>query len=351
LSALPLLVVPTHLMWRFTIYGAWLPNTYHAKVTEPWPQAGVRYLGCFVLEYAYWLWLPVALVAFVHLARSRRLAILSQLGSVVAVAACTLHVAYYVLFVGGDHFEWRVFSWLVIPLAIATLRMLDTLGLRAWAALAYFGIWWLASLSIPWTHWLHSRERWTRAQTSGMMIPVAPHFPGPLRSLALPFDAHQRWLIEHGVCVRHREHQVFYETMREICPTREEGARIAGEDFPVIVGGTVGVLGWTLPHVVILDTFGLNDYVAARADWNPALRFMAHEKKPPAAYIRAFRPNVELIMKPLDPAAAAAAGRVFDKEARLEVRPRDRPLTASEIGDIEAYWWKLADSGALGNKR
>ena len=61
--ALPLLIPVVHVLWRRARYGFWLPNTYYAKQVAAWPEAGVRYFAAFVLEYAYWIWLALALVA------------------------------------------------------------------------------------------------------------------------------------------------------------------------------------------------------------------------------------------------------------------------------------------------
>ena len=105
-----------HVLWRRATYGQWLPNTYYAKYVAPWPQAGLRYLAAFVLEYAWWVWLAVALVACLRGLRPRsdtfsvRLRALSPAAAVALLATCALvaQLAYYVLLVGGDHFEFRV---------------------------------------------------------------------------------------------------------------------------------------------------------------------------------------------------------------------------------------------------
>ena len=40
LACLPLLASPIHFLWRWSFYGAWLPNTYYAKAGDPWPEYG-----------------------------------------------------------------------------------------------------------------------------------------------------------------------------------------------------------------------------------------------------------------------------------------------------------------------
>ena len=61
--------------------------------------------------------------------------------------------------------------------------------------------------------------------------------------------------------------------------------------YPVVADGTIGLIGWSLPRVNVIDTLGLNDYVIAR---NPDLFWvplMAHERRPPAGYVECFEPN------------------------------------------------------------
>jgi arabinofuranosyltransferase len=56
---------------------------------------------------------------------------------------------------------------------------------------------------------------------------------------------------------------------------------------------SVGIFAWTLPHVAILDLFGLNDRVIAhRPPVAGKERLMAHDRQPPPGYIECFRPNV-----------------------------------------------------------
>lgn len=78
----PFAAVAAHLIWRLGYYGQWLPNTYYAKVVEAWPESGLRYLLCFVLEYGLWFaaviigWSLIGALLEVdenrHMAHSRR---------------------------------------------------------------------------------------------------------------------------------------------------------------------------------------------------------------------------------------------------------------------------------------
>ena len=124
----PLLLVVAHLLWRRWYYGAWVPNTYHAKQVVAWPDAGARYTASFILEYAVWVW---ALVGAVVLGRTLwrlhreglapgRLA--SRVPGTIAACVFVLHVAYYTFVVGGDHFEYRAYAYLIIPMAVALAK-------------------------------------------------------------------------------------------------------------------------------------------------------------------------------------------------------------------------------------
>ena len=59
-----LLGIVAHVAWRWSVYSDLLPNTYYAKQVAPWPAAGIVYLTSFLLEYAGWVWLLVALDLF-----------------------------------------------------------------------------------------------------------------------------------------------------------------------------------------------------------------------------------------------------------------------------------------------
>ena len=102
----PLAVVVAHEAWRLAFYGAWLPNTYYAKVSGAWPQSGVRYLWSFTLEYALWAVAAVAVWALVGgLRRGGRPRILptdrrelaARAPAAAGVLALLLHFAYYTL--------------------------------------------------------------------------------------------------------------------------------------------------------------------------------------------------------------------------------------------------------------
>ena len=148
---------------------------------------------------------------------------------------------------------------------------------------------------LPWLHWSHTRHLMTRAETFKLHHRVAPHLPAAVRWYGAAWDDLEGWLIRHLVGLRHQEHKIFGELQVARFPARAIGAQISGQGHPVLAYHTVGVPGWVLPNVAILDWFGLNDVVIAHAKPTRATseeRQMAHDRGPPAGYIDCFRPNV-----------------------------------------------------------
>ena len=320
IGSLPLLVVPFHLLWRHAIYGEWLPNTYYAKSLGAWPQSGVRYAAAFVLEYGLLVWIAMALIWLIRRHRLDR-------GQWLVGGVLAAHFVYYTLITGGDHFEFRVLSHLIPLAGIFLVWFAADLGLRPAAALGVLGLWLISSWPIPWTHYAETRHLTTRAETLKMVRPIAGRFPPGLRLYAQAFDDLQAWLIEHSVCTRHQEHKVFHLHMRNVLPTRAEGAKIAWSGRPVVESGTVGVLAWVLPHVAVIDLLGLNDYAVARfPPPKPESRQMAHDRLAPVQYAASFRPNIDI------------------RNGVAHELPRAEPLTDADIVRLEREWRHVAEA-------
>ncbi len=259
---LALLPVALHVAWRRWFYGEWLPNTFYAKVTEPWPEAGLRYLASFAFENGTWLWALLAAVwVVVAIARSHRRvpALLWQrLPAVAAVATVLVHAGYYVLRVGGDHFEYRVLSELV-PLGV--------LSAAAMAARLSFGARLPTGAAIGLL--LASGVGWLQLWLLHQPPPVpnfralAPHVPAFAKPLARWFDSQQAWLQLRAICVRCDRHASVLLDFEGQFPHRMTVT--GGNDaLPIYLTPTVGLAGWRLPDCAILDLHGLNDWVVAR---------------------------------------------------------------------------------------
>jgi len=328
--ALPVLAVPAHLIWRKITYGAWLPNTYYAKQVGAWPESGIRYAASFILEYAVWIWLALALVWLVKRVRAGAgPSVRIPVCAVIAIGVLIMHFVYYTFVVGGDHFEYRVYSHLVLLLFISGAWLASRSFSRRWPVVASMLLFVVLSWPIPWTHWAETRSLETRDETHVMIRPVAGRFPQPLRAYVGIFDELQQWLITHRACMRHQEHKIFHEHQFRIFPTREYGERIPWKDHPVFAVRTVGIPGWVMPHVGIIDLFGLNDYVIARSPTRSDLgqeRIMAHDRIAPEGYLECFQINVEPIVP-----------------GRLRIHDRPSPLTDGDIIGCEERWWSWAD--------
>jgi arabinofuranosyltransferase len=281
----PLLAVLLHVAWRRAFYGEWLPNTYFAKVTAPWPDAGWRYLYCFAFEHGAWWWaLGAAAWSAVALRRGAlapRQLVVTRLPAVAAVTATLAQVGYYTLRVGGDHFEYRVFSHLV-PLGVLSLAAMaawcsarPALPLLACGGLALAGgVGWLHLALVPPAQPPH-------------YVSFASCLPAWARPLVREYDRHQLWLQLQFVGMRCAWHAAALATNARLYHRDGEAAPdlwkpwrtpVDVDDLPVIRSPVVGLVAWKLPDVHVIDQLGLCDRVAART---PLLAWSA--PIPPAA--------------------------------------------------------------------
>ena len=317
-SLAPLLLIVAHVLWRRWFYGEWLPNTYFAKKVGSFPASGARYLASFVLEYA--LWLPAAL-ALAAAIRHRLVPRNWRSPRLLAGLAVVAHVGYYTFNIGGDHFEYRIYSYLVpllvVGLVWAVTRLTDDRRLAIGLVVTSLGL----SAVIPSIHLSVSRQQ-TTWEPRLVHNPVAPHLPAPASAYAAVFDDLQVWLHERGVGMRHQSHKLFWEHMVDYLPSRTEGsAAFDGVENPVVQTSGVGVVGWVFARAHLLDYYGLNDWVVARTPPLPEhIEHMAHARRPPPGYFEAFEPN--LLITPT---------------WRTE-HVRKAPMTDERIRQLEAEW-------------
>jgi arabinofuranosyltransferase len=254
-AALPLLVVVAHLLWRRATYGAWLPNTYAAKVVAAWPAAGCLYFANFVLEHGTWA--VVALAAVVgwreRLGRVARTALLRPRG--IAVVTVLAQTGYYTLVVGGDHFDYRVYVPLVPLCGLLVVHCLGRLPRGAMRGVVAVGMALVTNLG--WAHWALTRD----VATVGF-VALADRMPAPLQPLFREYDRIQAWLRLRLVGLRCEQHAEFAERMRELYPPRGTHGPFP-DGVPVHAAWAIGIAGWSMPDIAIVDQYGLCDRVVA----------------------------------------------------------------------------------------
>ncbi|MFT5443747.1 MAG: arabinofuranosyltransferase, partial [Myxococcota bacterium] len=110
------LIVGAHFLWRYGYYGAWLPNTFHAKVNGFWPEQAGHYFAIFQADYKIAYYIPLILLGVL---RSREPAHRFFSASILVYCA-------YLVSIGGGRFEFR-FLVVILP----TLYWLIAEGLRS----------------------------------------------------------------------------------------------------------------------------------------------------------------------------------------------------------------------------
>ncbi|MCA8977656.1 MAG: hypothetical protein KDC98_23225 [Planctomycetes bacterium] len=308
---LPLAVPALHLGWRRWYYGEWVPNTYFAKVTSAWPESGLRYLYCFVVEHGVALWLGLAVLwcAVLMLRRGALRALCGAgAGGAIAVATWIGFVGYYTAIVGGDHFAFRPFAHLVPLLLLSLLRMLVSLRLRpplVLAALAAFGI---AANAFGWWH-----DGALRGRGKDGFVRASIELPSWLGAHYRDRDRARAWLRLHYVALPRGLHATVCADLLDLLPERRAGQVRGLEPGERGIYRTVaaGVVGWALPDVAILDAVGLNDRVIAR-----------NVTSPPA--------------RPFDDAVLGGAFVAFDvdRSARLSAVEIERLAVQLDLADI-----------------
>ena len=91
------------------------------------------------------------------------------------VVTLVLHIDFYTYFVSGDHFEYRVYAYL-LPLVFVTLIWsLDRSGMPVLRASSIAVTFILLSLPVQWTHWVVTKDLNTRKETHVMKVSVVSH--------------------------------------------------------------------------------------------------------------------------------------------------------------------------------
>jgi arabinofuranosyltransferase len=233
------LPVGAHLGWRLSYYGAPLPNTFYAKVSGSWFSQGDAWLRWFLELHQGWLLVLLAGAALLW-RRGRATA---------ACAALAGLLTAYLLYVGGDRFEFRL-----LVMALPFYYLLAAEGVEALLAhprLGRLGV--VAAVALPISAALPT---WT---TPGQ---VAPR--GVVKVEDIGRYASER--AEEGRALR-----------------RLVEAGLLDEGVVIAVTGA-GALPY-FAGLPTIDVHGLNDATIARMEVSER-GVIGHEKRAPESYLR-----------------------------------------------------------------
>ena len=304
--ALPFaLMVGAHFLFRFLYYGELLPNTYYAKFVRPWWDMGLRYYAAAGLETGLYLLVPLAAVgAWLRWGTSRD-------GIYGLVLLCVVLHAVYVMRLGGDHFEWRMldFYWplLAVPAADAMARLGATcasafgrtlpamrrfprLAPAAFAMVIFALVLFYSSamqlaLLIRGTEvdtWHDAANLKLDRREAGWLFAV----PGMDRLYGMNEELRAE-MGERFIGGRFVMHRQAWDGAVKKFLSYEDGLRGNLPEDAVTVQAVLGIRGYYMPDMQIVDYHGLADKTIAR---NPVLhsndeRRMAHDRVPPYGYL------------------------------------------------------------------
>jgi arabinofuranosyltransferase len=304
--ALPfLLAIALHTVFRLAYYGDLLPNTYYAKAVRPWPEAGAAFFVEAGIETGLYLVIPLALVGLA--ARE----VLAKDGQHSLSAVMIGPHALYLFELGGDHFEFRPldFWWPLLAVACADAIVALATWLEgavraraapwadwAWRAGATAGCVVLAAYAglVQFAHFCLTYDLNGRDGTYRIVVPLdVESFPAlgavPFLDRFLPaYNAAQRYCAAHSVAARWIEHREFWRVQEQVYGVYEP--YVTAETFPddaVAIAGSIGVYGYAVWSLTIIDGLGLTDRTIAHYDVVPpnADRQMAHDRSAPPGYL------------------------------------------------------------------
>lgn len=289
--------IGAHVAWRLSYYGYPLPNTYYAKLAgQTAPAQGLLYVAFFVVEYALVLWIPF-LIAGVRMCRER------AAGLTTLAAAAFGPYLVYVVYAGGDHFEFRLLDMLLVPLALlfqaGVARKLGhtrgTLSRGAVLAVALAVLACSTALptlsnldfpkeSIPGFPGFQGRSNGDQSLIQMEAVPGILRLPG-VRLWIESYNALARRLTRHYAALRQESHRQATEmTMalgRELRRFVDEGYIPGDTRIAVHAAGAIPYFSrlWTL------DRLGLCDVHVAHSRPGPGPHMMAHSKLAEPWYI------------------------------------------------------------------
>ncbi len=321
------IVVTAHFLWRYGYYGEWLPNTYYAKHIRPWYESGFRHLWAAALETGLYLLLPLAWIALRARWREHRD------GTYALVLLLVGTHLYYLLRIGGAHFEYRPMDFYWPLLALPAAEGLAHLGAeisailrrtrmyvlggypRAWAVALFIPVLCYAS-AIQGDLLLEGPAGWhieLDEQNAGWLLAV----PGMPALVAISNDLREQ-SAHQFVGLRFATHRNYAnKRIREWQPYEEAVHKVIPDDAMMVRAG-IGIMPYYVPDLDIIDYHGLTDATVARhpVTHSNRERSMAHDRHPPPGYLQQRGVNFEVY-----PAATSAYKALTDADYTLQVGP------------------------------
>jgi arabinofuranosyltransferase len=329
-------VVAAHFALRLAYYGAWLPNTYYAKVGgQSWWSMGALYFAAFLVEYSAWLWIP----AFALVVRR------TPAPFPLVTAAVVVPHALGIAAIGGDHFEYRPLD-LYFPFAFLLLasgwRTASALRNAHWVVPAHAVLVLLGLVWLPRETGRQFPDRYLpgfpgyRVETAGVNRFLDPEvtrcgsLPGTRQVLEL-YTALLRGITDHFVGTRREELKLFLESME---PNADRlVALVRSGALPADTHIAVGAAG-LIPYRTgfrTLDRLGLNDANVARQPSREGKRVMAHEKS--ASFEYGVRQGVDLWARDAPTPVRHVTDRRFFRLLRSAAGVQPRPIWVAPARD------------------
>ena len=299
------LMAGAHLLFRWLYYGELLPNTYHAKFVRPWWDMGMRYYAAAGLETGLYLLAPLAAAGAWLRWRLHRDSVYG-----LALLCIGLH-AVHVMRLGGDHFEWRMLDFYWPLLSVPAAEGIAWTGAKLassfkWIApalsrfsrfapmvftLCVFALALFYSSAIQFTLLLRSAEVDTWHDTFNVELDrrdAAWLFtaPGMDQLYGMNEDLRAEMAVRF-IGVRFVRHRQTWDGAAKKFLLYEGVLRGKMPEDAVTVQGVLGVRGYYLAEMKVVDYHGLTDKTVAR---NPVVvsnseRRMGHDRVPPYGYL------------------------------------------------------------------
>ncbi|MBR1776962.1 MAG: hypothetical protein IJ752_00040 [Alphaproteobacteria bacterium] len=322
-------------VWLNNVYGSFIPHSFSSAYRSLFPDFGRDYLLSFILEYALYFWVFFFLIWVIFKFMLQRQK--GFTGLFLTMLTFAAYIGFYLFIMGGDSLEYRPLSFFIPLCTLAGITILaENIVGKVSSVSAIVVLYILISTAIPMTHRSMTKHLETRRETTFLYRPVSGK-AGWFSFFTKQWDEAQKKLIYQGIGLRHQEHKVLTEELLRSFPDREEGSRIPKAANHLFAWDFIGVPGWTLPEVIIIDLSGQNNKIAAMADFKfPNRRLFGHERSVPDGYVQCFGGR-SLYIDPF----AGKKNLTFQKQL---------PLSDGKIKGCESFWRTQLGKGSQKTK-